>query len=128
VDQAGFTETRLATAWHELSNQDIAARIIVYIRQVVIGDTLLPYAERVNHTLQGLGKPWSNPQHDWLRRIAAQTKANLLVDRDALGDPDLIFKPEGGGFFRLDKLFNGQLQPLLQAFNDALWTDNRKFA
>lgn len=67
LDQAGFTETRLATAWRELSNQDIAARIIGYIRQAAIGDALLPYAERVDHALQELlakppgGKPWTNP-------------------------------------------------------------------
>ena len=134
LDLAGFTEARLATAWRELSNQDVAARIIGYIRQAAIGDALLPYAERVDHALQDLlakppaGKPWTQPQRDWLRRIAAQTKANLLVDRDALDDPDLIFKRDGGGFARLDKLFNGQLQPVLGAFNDALWADNQQSA
>ena len=134
LDQAGFTEARLSTAWRELSNQDIAARIIGYIRQAAIGDALLPYAERVDHALQNLlakppaGKPWTQPQRDWLKRIAAQTKANLLVDRDALDDPDLIFKRDGGGFARLDKLFNGQLQPVLEAFNDALWSDDQKTA
>jgi type I restriction enzyme, R subunit len=93
LDQAGFTEMRLATAWRELSNQDIAARIIGYIRQAAIGDALLPYAERVDHALQNLlakplaGKPWTQPQRDWLKRIAAQTKANILVDRDALDEP-----------------------------------------
>ena len=127
LDQAGFSEARLATAWREMSNQDIAARIVGYIRQAALGDALLPYNERVDHALQVIlakppsGKPWSNPQRDWLKRIAAQTKANLLVDRDALEDPDLLFKREGGGFARLDKLFNGQLQPVLDAFNDALW-------
>ncbi len=134
LDQAGFTEMRLATAWRELSNQDIAARIIGYIRQAAMGDALVPYAERVDHALQNLlakplaGKPWTQPQRDWLKRIAAQTKANMLVDRDALDDPDLIFKRDGGGFARLDKLFNGQLQPVLEAFNDALWTDDQKTA
>jgi type I restriction enzyme, R subunit len=134
LDQAGFTEMRLATAWRELSNQDIAARIIGYIRQAAIGDALKPYAERVDHALQNLlakplaGKPWTQPQRDWLKRIASQTKANILVDRDALDDPDLIFKRDGGGFTRLDKLFNGQLQPVLEAFNDALWTDDQKSA
>ena len=134
LDQAGFTEARLATAWREHSNQDIAARIIGYIRQAAIGDALLPYAERVDRALQNLlakplaGKPWTQPQRDWLKRIAAQTKANMVVDRDALDDPDLIFKRDGGGFNRLDKLFNGQLQPVLEAFNDALWADNQKSA
>jgi type I restriction enzyme R subunit len=115
-------------------NQDIAARIIGYIRQAAIGDALLPYSERVDHALQELlakplgGKPWTQPQRDWLKRIAAQTKANMLVDRDALDDPDLLFKREGGGFARLDKLFNGQLQPVLEAFNDAVLLDNPKSA
>ncbi len=128
LDQAGFTETNLASAWRELTNQDIAARIVGYIRQAAIGDALVPYAERVDRALQHLlahppsGKPWSTPQRDWLKRIAAQTKANVLVDRSAIDDPDLIFKREGGGFTRLDKVFNGQLQPVLESFNDALWT------
>jgi type I restriction enzyme R subunit len=52
---------------------------------------------------------------------AAKTKANLVVDRAALDDPDLIFKREGGGFGRLDRLFADQLGQVLDAFNDALW-------
>ncbi|WP_159690163.1 type I restriction-modification system endonuclease [Cognatazoarcus halotolerans] len=134
LDAAGYTETNLATAWRELTNQDIAARIVGYIRQAAIGDPLLPYSERVDHALQHLlanppaGTSWTTPQRDWLKRIAAQTKANVLVDREALDDPDLIFKREGGGFNRLDKIFNGQLQPVLAAFNDALWASQPKSA
>ena len=102
-----------------LYNTDIAARIVGYIRQAAIGAPLLPYSERVDRALQHLlahppsGMPWSTPQRDWLKRIAAQTRANVLVDCAALDDPDLIFKREGGGFNRLDKIFNGQLQPVL---------------
>lgn len=123
LDKAGFSEARLTTAWREMTNQDIAARIVGFIRQAAIGDALLPYHERVDHALQQLlaSQAWTGPQRDWLKRIAAQTKANVLVDRAALDDPDLIFKREGGGFARLDKLFNGQLQPVLESFNDALW-------
>jgi type I restriction enzyme R subunit len=66
-------------------------------------------------------RPWTAPQRDWLKRIAAQTKANQLVDREALDEPDLIFKREGGGFNRLDKIFDGQLQQVLETFNDSLW-------
>jgi type I restriction enzyme R subunit len=134
LDQAGFSEARLATAWREMSNQDIAARIVGYVRQAALGDPLLPYSERVDRALQSLlanppsGKPWTEPQRSWLKRIAAQTKANLLVDREALDDPDLLFKREGGGFNRLDKLFNGQLQPVLDAFNDALWVPSAQSA
>lgn len=123
LDKAGYSETSLATAWRELTNKDIAARIVGYIRQAAIGDALIPYEQRVDQALQGIMAKhnWSTPQRQWLQKIAAQTKANLLVDRSALDDPDLIFKREGGGFTRLDKIFNGELQQVLDAFNDSLW-------
>ncbi len=44
-----------------------------------------------------------------------------MVDREALDDPDLIFKREGGGFARLDRIFDGQLQQVLETFNESLW-------
>ncbi|WP_408890773.1 type I restriction-modification system endonuclease [Myxococcus faecalis] len=124
LDKAGFSETSLSTAWREMTNQDIAARIIGYIRKVAIGDPLVPYEQRVDRALQTLlaSRNWSTPQRQWLQKIAAQTKANLLVDRAALDDPDLVFKREGGGFSRLDRVFDGKLQQVLDAFNDALWS------
>lgn len=123
LDNAGFTEANLSTAWREMTNQDIAARIVGFIRQAAIGDALVPYNERVDHALQNLlsSHSWTGPQRDWLKKIAAQTKANLLVDHEALEDPDLIFKREGGGFTRLDKIFNGQLQQVLETFNESIW-------
>lgn len=123
LDAAGYTEARLATAWRELTNQDIAARIIGYIRKAAIGDALLPWEQRVDRALARIlaARAWTRPQRDWLQRIAKQTKANLLVDRAALDDPDLIFKRDGGGYTRLDKLFDGQLAAVLDTFNDALW-------
>ena len=106
-----------------MTNQDIAARIVGYIRQAAIGDALVPYEQRVDRALQTIlaSGAWSAPQRQWLQRIAAQTKANLFVDREALDDPDLIFKREGGGFPRLDRVFEGELAASARPFNDSLW-------
>lgn len=128
LDQAGYSEAKLNTAWRAMTNQDIAARIIGHIRRAAIGDPLLPYAERVEHALQKVlsrpphGRPWTDPQRRWLRSIAEQTKTNGIVDREALDDPDLLFRRDGGGFSRLDRTFDGQLLQTLQAFNDAIWS------
>ncbi|MGH0038005.1 MAG: type I restriction-modification system endonuclease [Myxococcota bacterium] len=124
LDRAGFSEANLATAWRETTNQDIAARIIGYIRQAAIGDPLVPYEQRVDQALQKLlaSRSWTNPQRQWLQKLAAQTKANLVVDREALDDPDLVFKRDGGGFNRLDRIFGGELQDVLDTFNESLWT------
>ncbi len=123
LDRAGFSEARLSTAWREMTNQDIAARIVGYIRQAAIGDALVPYEQRVDRALQNIlaSKSWTMPQRQWLQKIAAQTKANLIVDRAALDDPDLVFKREGGGFARLDRIFGGELQQVLDTFNESLW-------
>ncbi len=123
LDRAGFSETSLTTAWREMTNQEIAAHIVGFIRHLATGDPLVPYEQRVDWALSQLltARLWSTPQRQWLQRIAAQTKANILVDRDAIDDPDLIFKREGGGFSRLNRLFDGQLENTLDEFNDLLW-------
>jgi len=123
LDSAGFSEASLATAWREMTNQEIAARIVGYIRQAAIGDSLVPFEQRVDRALQKMlaAQSWTNPQRQWLNKIAAQTKANLIVDRDALDDPNQLFRRDGGGFERLNKLFDGQLEIILGEFNGSLW-------
>ena len=123
LDKAGFNEASLATAWREMTNQEIAARIVGYIRQAAIGDPLLPYEQRVDNALQKIlsARAWTTPQRQWLQRIAAQTKANIIVDREAIDDPDLIFKREGGGYARLNRIFDGDLGQVLGSFNESLW-------
>ncbi|MDB6132996.1 MAG: type restriction protein res subunit [Verrucomicrobiales bacterium] len=123
LDQAGFSEVNLQVAHNELSHQEVTARIMGYIRAAALGDPLMPWDQRVDKALHSMlaNRAWTAPQKDWLRRIAAQTKSNLLVDREALDDPALVWKTEGGGFPRLNKLFDGQLQQVLDNFNDSLW-------
>ena len=83
----------------------------------------MPFEQRVDAALQTLlaSKPWTTPQRDWLKKLAAQTKANLLVDLSAIDDPALLFKREGGGFQRLNKLFDGQLTQVVMQFNETVW-------
>lgn len=123
LDRAGFTETNLEMAWRETTNQEIAANILGFIRKVANGEQLLPYEQRVDQALQFIlaMRSWTTPQRDWLKRIAAQTKVNVIVDRDALDDPDQIFRRDGGGFARLNKIFEGELDQVVQTFNDLIW-------
>jgi type I restriction enzyme R subunit len=121
LDKAGFSETSLNAAWKDMTNQEIAASIIGHIRQAALGDPLVPYDQRVDQALSKIlaSRTWTTPQRDWLKKLAAQTKANVIVDRVAM-EKDLVFT-EGGGFTRLNKLFDGQLQQVLETFNDTVW-------
>jgi type I restriction enzyme R subunit len=123
LDKAGFTESNLTAAWSKMNNHQIAASIIGYIRQAAIGDPLIPFTERVDHALQTMmaSRNWTTPQREWLKKLAAQTKANRVVDRAFIDDPDMIFKTEGGGFNRLNKIFDNNLDQVLKHFNDSVW-------
>lgn len=87
------------------------------------GEPLLPYDQRVDRALSSIlaSGAWSTPQRQWLQRIAAQTKANGVVDRETLDAPDQVFRREGGGFERLNRIFDGELPIVLARFNEAIW-------
>lgn len=120
LDQAGFPVTALRTAWHETRNEDVAASIIGFIRQMAIGEPLVPYAERVDAAMKRVlsSRQWTTPQRKWLGRIAKQLKVETIVDREALDQGS--FK-DAGGFDRLDRIFGGELGAVLDEIRGAIW-------
>lgn len=122
LDLAGYSEKTLQVAWREMTNADIAASIIGFIRQATLGDALVPYEERVDKAMKKIlvSQNWTPPQRKWLERIGKQLKVETIVDREALDQGE--FKSQGG-FVRLNKAFNGQLEEILVQINEALWQD-----
>jgi type I restriction enzyme R subunit len=122
LDQDGYPESALRTAWAEVSNQDIAASIIGFIRQGALGAPLVPYEQRVARALQRVmaSQPWTGPQRKWLERIGKQLQVETVVDRDALDRGQ--FQAEGG-FARLNKVFGGKLEQLLGDLHEEIWRD-----
>ncbi len=122
LDHEGFSEKSVQTAWREQRNEDIAATIVGYIRQLALGSPLLPYAERVDRALQRLKKThkFTDPQAKWLDRIAKQVKLETVVDKGSLDAGQ--FKADGG-FARLNKVFDGRLESLLGELAEEVWRD-----
>jgi type I restriction enzyme R subunit len=115
-----FSDTNLRQAWLKAKNEDIAASIIGFVRQAALREPLLPYDERVRRGLDTIlkSKPWTGPQRQWLQRIGEQLQKEIVVDREALDDTP--FK-EHGGFNRLNRQFDGQLEGILTRINEELW-------
>jgi len=122
LDQEGYTEKALQSAWTESKNEDFAATIIGYIRQLALGSPLVPYAERVDHALQRLRQKhrFTDPQRKWLERIGTQMKHETVVDKQSLDQGQL---KADGGFVRLNKVFDGKLEGLLGELADEVWSD-----
>jgi len=120
LDKAGFNKTLLRAAWRQEKNEDVAATIIGYVRNAILGASLDPFEDRVDNAMRQIMamKQWATPQRKWLERIGKQFKENTLVDRNSFDEGQ--FK-EYGGFDRLNKVFDGKLAELLGQFTDQIW-------
>jgi type I restriction enzyme R subunit len=61
---------------------------------------------------------WTAPRRQWLERIGKQLEQEVVVDRDAMDSGQ--FKAMGG-YQRLNKIFQGQLDTILRDIADAMW-------
>ncbi len=122
LDREGYSVPSLRIAWQETTNEDIAASIIGFIRQAALGDVLVPYEKRVDRAMGKIlsSRSWSQPQRKWLERIGKQIKLEIVVDQEAFDQG--MFKAQGG-FKRINKTFDGQLESILDEINGEIWQD-----
>ncbi|HGM4392613.1 type I restriction-modification system endonuclease [Pseudomonas aeruginosa] len=120
LDQHGFSEASLKSAWRNQTNQEIAASIIGYIRQAAIGEALLPFDQRVAQAMQKIYalQPWTPVQRKWLERLAKQLVHEVVIDPQQVND---AFRNDGG-LKALDRNLGGNLDRVLEALNDNLWS------
>ncbi|WP_407681692.1 type I restriction-modification system endonuclease [Pseudalkalibacillus salsuginis] len=128
LDQKGFTEKSLQTAWRDAKNEDIAADIISFIRQQALGDPLIDHEERIKKAMKKIYsmKPWPKVQKAWLERIEKQLLKESVLDPD----PEKAFNVEPfksrGGYKQLNKIFGGQLDDIVSKINYALYVKDEK--
>ena len=122
LDQAGYSEAYLQSAFKEARNEDIAASIIGFIRRMALGSPLVPYAERVDQGVRRFvaGHALSEPQRKWMKRFADALKNDVVLDRGAFDRG--AFAAEGG-FPRINKSFDGKLEEVLGELCDEVWRD-----
>lgn len=121
LDQHGFSEANLSSAWRNSTNQEIAASIVGFIRRAALGEALLPFEQRVANAMQRIYdlQPWTPMQRKWLERLAKQLVHEVVIDDKQIGE---AFKNDGGSR-QLDKRLGGQLAVVLEVLNGNLWPE-----
>ena len=121
LQEAGFSETALRSAWREARQEDVAAKLIGFVRQAALGDALEPWAVRVQRAVEAIIKRGDliPDQQRWLRRIGIQVAEIGVADPAALDQGQ--FREAAGGFVRLNRVFGGRLAGLLGDINEAAW-------
>lgn len=120
LDEKNYSEAMLRAAYGKARNADIAAHIIGFVRQAALGDPLIPYATRVDNAILKIeaSRPWTQKQKEWLRRIGRALKDKPVADPTLLDQGVFADK---GGFKRISQEFDGELDEVLHAFNEAIW-------
>lgn len=128
LDQKGFTEKSLQTAWRDAKNEDIAADIISFIRQQALGDPLMDHEERIKRAMKKIYamKAWPSVQKGWLERIEKQLLKESVLDPDSQKAFEVEPFKSRGGYKQLNKIFGGQLDDIVSKINYALYIHDEK--
>ena len=119
LDQNGFSEANLKSAWRNKTNHEIAASIIGYIRQAALGEALVSFEQRVSQAMEGIYSlhSWTPIQRKWLDRLAKQLVHEVVIDEQFINDLPAF----PGGVKQLEKVLNNQLDSVLDELRAHLW-------
>lgn len=120
LDQEGYNELTLNAAWRNAKNQDIAADIISYIRTLTLDTVLVSHEDRIKNAILKVKamKNWNAHQVKWIDRFEKQLLHEDIFDREYINE---TFRQEGG-LQRIEKIFNNELDAVIQLLNDNLFT------
>lgn len=116
-----YTEKNLRKAWAMQTNQDVAARIVGYIRKAAVGNALVSWDQRVDNAIGVIltQQAWKPAQKNLLKSIGELLKTRLALDEQSINESHLTRKY--GRFDRINKIFDGQLPQVLESINDTVW-------
>lgn len=119
LDENGYSEANLKSAWRTKSNLEIAASILGYIRQAALGEALVPFEQRVAQAMQTIytARSWTPVQKGWLARLAKQLTHEVVLDH---GFVNSAFAGHGGAK-QLDKLLGGSLDNVMHDLAERIW-------
>lgn len=118
----GFTEISLNTAYNQMTDADITADLISFIRQQALGNSLMDHEERIKIAMKkvkGLRK-WTKVQRQWLERIEKQLLMDSIIDKESF---EFGAFQTSGGFDRINKQFGGKLEEVIKIINDNLYDE-----
>lgn len=122
-DKNGFSEEYLKTAWKDTKQEAIVADIIAFIRQHALGSPLESNEERVKRAVARIKREYylTKPQENWMNRIEKVMLKEVVIDKETFNTGS--FKSQGGGFQRLNKIFNEKLEEILDNLKTYMFQD-----
>ena len=120
LDQENFTESNLNEATKAVTNQEIVADIIAYVRQAVLNTPIWNHDDRVKLAFQKLiaNNSFNKMQLDLLEKIKTYMLHESILNTETFEAP--VFKM-AGGFARFNKKFGGKLSEIIRELNTYIY-------
>ena len=122
LDRNNFREEWLKTAWRDMTNEDIAADIISFIRQRSVGDALVSKDDRIHTAIVKTKKAHpelGKVQLNWLDHIEAYLLKEVVLNKESFEAPQFKIK---GGYTAVDKAFGNKLDIIIDEINGYMYT------
>ena len=128
LDREGFTTQQLNTAVSELTSEEITADIISLIRRYAIGSILTSHEARIHKAVEKLKKAhsFSKQELSWISRMEKYLLEESVLNIQVF-DEDSRFR-SFGGFNKINKVFENQLESIVLELNEYLYDDGGKTA
>ena len=126
LDREGFTAQQLNTAISQMTNEEIAADMISLIRRYAIGSTLISHEARIRRAVDKLKRihNFSKQELNWIARMEKYLMEESVLNVTVF-DEDGRFKAQGG-FQKINKVFENQLEDIVLELNEYLYDDGGK--
>ena len=105
-----------------MTNEEITADIISFIRQKSLGDALISKEERIHTAIIKTKKAHpelSKVQLNWLDRMEAYLLKEVVLNRESFDAPQFKIK---GGYPAVDKAFGNKLEAFIDEINNYMYT------
>lgn len=123
LDLNGFNELQLNTATKAVTKEECAADIITLIRKYAIGSPLISHEERIHNAIKKLNKAhdFTAGEKKWIERIEKYLINESVVNAQTF-DEYQAWKIQGG-FSKVNKIFNNNLNEIIRELNTYLYED-----
>lgn len=124
LEQNGFKEKELQTAWKSANHVQTTADIISFIRQAAVGSKLVNHKARIEYAMDkvyGMAD-WNIQQKKWLKMIENQLMASTVLGPNAeQAFEDNHFFKKQGGYKRMKKIFPENADQIIYVLNENLY-------
>ncbi|BDU51569.1 type I restriction-modification system endonuclease [Haliovirga abyssi] len=120
LTEKDFSETYLNSAYKDLKNEEILADIISFIKNAIDNEPLINHEDRIKLAVNKIRqkKQWNALQKKWLDIIEKQLLVENIMQKE---DFDKSAFKNQGGFKKIDKIFNGELESIIDELNKYLF-------